>query len=663
MKQQWGREPDAGTWPSEKPVWVIGVICIALASVLAITYYRYERVWTPLERLYLKTYVATQAAAPLRADGWYTLLTVLTPKGRALALDRDVEPFTTQQGESTFALSARALKLGYRRLEWQRAQYHNAKLHGFLGYWIYQNRTLLDLAKPGLLGGLIVLVVGLVAVTPKERARVKQRREGRRLKGPELVTPAVFNRRTRSDGIAFELRRTSLDRLLGRTPFVRIPRDLEASQFLVMGDSGSAKSSLVRQILQHIERCGDIAIVYDPAKPADYTPYFFNVARGDLILNPFDKRMPYWTPGDELRQGADALTLAMSLFPDRYNEQPFFVKAPRKIFAYLLGFHPTPEELVWWMSHPEEIQRRVAGTEYAAMISPDSPGQRDGVVGSLNLVADAFRALPTEAETTRRWSTLAWAMDPCGWLFFKSAPDTRERLAPLFSLWLDMLVLRAMNRGPSKRRIWFIFDELATLQRLPQLHTAITENRKSNNPIVLCFQGRSQIEARYGRDAEAMMSQPATKIFLCTSEPHAAKWISEAIGEQEIERIRESRSSGQYPQSRKSTSWSLEREIVPLVMPSEITGLERGHGYLKCRNLVVRLSLPKVELPVRGPAYVERPALPAPRAKPKAAAATGANAPTSQAPGEQKLAQSELKQGAEQNIQRRPLGKDRQVFE
>jgi len=32
-----------------------------------------------------------------------------------------------------------------------------------------------------------------------------------------------------------------------------------------------------------------------------------------------------------------------------------------------------------------------------------------------------------------------------------------------------------------------------------------------------------------------MLSQPATKIFLHTSEPRAAKWISDTIGEVEIE--------------------------------------------------------------------------------------------------------------------------------
>ena len=140
---------------------------------------------------------------------------------------------------------------------------------------------------------------------------------------------------------------------------------------------------------------------------------------------------------------------------------------------------------------------------------------------------------------------------------------------------------------------------------MPQLHTAVTENRKSNNPAVLGFQGRSQLETRYGHDAEAMLSQPATKIFLRTSEPHAAKWISDAIGEVEIARMRESRSKGKYGQR----SFGLERQVEPLVMPSEISGLPSLRGYLKLENLVVRLHFPFFELPARHPAFVERPAI------------------------------------------------------
>lgn len=664
MKQKWGRPDDAGDFPSDRAVWTIGAFCIALLSVLAIAGYRYMRVWTPLQRHYLTTYAGTSLAGTFRRDGWYTLLTVATQKGTRMALDSEVEPSATEKGESTFALTEAAMKTGDLKLEWQRGRYDNAKLHEFLSHWIYNDQPLTDLGKAALWGGLGVFLVGLVVAIPKDAARQRIRKHGRRLKGPELVTAHAFNRRNRSDGIGLLQQQSFTQKILGTKPWLRLPREIESSHILIVGDTGKGKSAIIRQILLQVEERGETAIVYDPASPADYTPYFFTPSRGDLILNPLDQRMPYWTPGDELRQGADALTLAASLFPDRHNENSFFVEAPRKIFAYLLGFHPTPQELVWWMSHTEEIDRRVKGTEFAAMIDRDSPPQRNGVLGSLSMVADAMRLLPSEAETNGRWSTLDWSKGRRGWLFLTSTPDTRKRLAPLISLWLDILVLRLMNQGQtSARPTWFILDELATLQRLPQLHTGITENRKSNNPVVLGFQGRSQLEVRYGHEAEAMMSQPSTKIFLCTSEPHAAKWISDTIGEQETERIRESRTNGQFPRSRKSNSYNLEREVRPLVMASEISGLEKLHGYLKCGNLVVRLSLPYIELESREPQYIERPARP-PEEPPKVAmAAAGAGGPSRDGGSGRKLVPNEQQQGVEQKIQREPVHQQRDFFE
>jgi len=176
-----------------------------------------------------------------------------------------------------------------------------------------------------------------------------------------------------------------------------------------------------------------------------------------------------------------------------------------------------------------------------------------------------------------------------------------------------------MNQSQAaSRSVWLILDELASLQKLPQLHTAVTENRKSNNPVVLGFQGRSQLETRYGHEAEAMLSQPATKIFLRTSEPRAAKWISEAIGEVEIERLRESRSTAHNPKYSTSRSLNLDRQVEPLVMASEITGLEPLHGFLKNGNLVVRMSFPYIELPEKQPKFIERIKEPIPESTSKA---------------------------------------------
>ena len=177
-------------------------------------------------------------------------------------------------------------------------------------------------------------------------------------------------------------------------------------------------------------------------------------------------------------------------------------------------------------------------------------------------------------------------------------------MRPLHSLWIDLLVLRLLNEPKEGQHpVWFVLDELASLQRLPQLHTAITENRKSKNPIVLGFQGKAQLEYIYGHMAEVMLSQPATKIFLKTTEPKAAEWVSSAIGKVEIERMRQTHFDG----SRTGKNFTLERQVEPLVMDSEISGLPDRHAYLKLGNYVACFSFAYHDIPATQPAFVPRP--------------------------------------------------------
>jgi len=313
--------------------------------------------------------------------------------------------------------------------------------------------------------------------------------------------------------------------------------------------------------------------------------------------------MPYWNPSKELRRKAEAKALAVSLYQPEGVTNRFFVEAPQKIFAHLLSYLPTPEDLIKWMSDPAEIDRRVKGTEYWMLIDPKAPQQRTGVLGSLNMSADAFRLLPKQDETTSVWTATKWAETRRGWIFITSRPTMREALRPLISLWIDTLVLRLLNEPmPDQKPVWFVIDELASLQRLPQLHTAITENRKSQHPVILGFQGRSQMQARYGEDAEAMLSQPATKIFLRTTEPRAAKWVSEAIGEIEVERLRETH----YDGSRPGSNFALDRQTEPLVLPSEVSGLDDLSGFLKYGNHVARFSFPFIALEEKSPGFDER---------------------------------------------------------
>jgi hypothetical protein len=313
-------------------------------------------------------------------------------------------------------------------------------------------------------------------------------------------------------------------------------------------------------------------------------------------LNPLDKRCPYWGPAEELRSRSEAKALASSLFqPPQDKKGEFFIESPQKIFAFLMAYGPTPDELVEWMSNPEKIDRRLKGTEHAHLIDSRAHQQRAGVLASLGLVADSLRLLPKFGEGNGSWTATEWAEKRQGWIFLTSLPAEREALRPLQSLWIDWLVLRLLNEPKeAQRRVWFVIDELASLQKLPQLHTAITEARKSRNPVVLGFQGKAQLEYLYGHLAEVMLSQPATSVWLTTKEPKAGQWVSEFIGKVEVERLRETHFDG----TRAGRNFQLDRQVEPLVLESEISGLADLHAFMKYQNFVTRFSFPYFDMPI-----------------------------------------------------------------
>jgi type IV secretory pathway TraG/TraD family ATPase VirD4 len=370
-----------------------------------------------------------------------------------------------------------------------------------------------------------------------------------------------------------------------------------------MGDTGVGKTTLLFQLLGQIEDRKESAIVYDPA--GEFIQRFYREDRGDVILNPLDARCPYWDPSSELRSPAEARTIATSLYqPTNDKKGEFFTETPQKVFAHLLKYRPTPQQLVEWMCNEDEIDRRVEKTELAAMIAKDAPDQRNGVLGSLGLIADSLRLLPTREQAKGRvWSATGWADKREGWIFLTSTEAEQEALRPMHSLWIDLLILRLLTLPrEGQKRAWFVLDELATLQRLPQFHTALTKGRKSNNPIIFGYQGKAQLEVIYGHLAEVMLSQPATKIVMKTAEPKAAKWASELIGEIEIERVRETVADGK----RAGKSFAMDRQIEPLVMSSEIEGLDDLHAFLKLGNYVTRFSFPHMDRPIIAPSLIKR---------------------------------------------------------
>ncbi len=554
---------------------------------------------TPLQRSYITEYIRSDIGAKFNAHESYRLLYLGGGKGKP----RLAFPVDFVEGETTLpngrivpvALSDLATAQGYRWFyRGPEQKLADLSLNRWLRLTVFEDKGLLDLFAISFVEGGVCLAVMLWFAVPYDIRRFKQMKYGRILRGPQLLSPREFNRQQKGDGIGFKT--TELGKMM------RIPARKEAQHFQIMGDTGVGKTQLIVQMLCQIRERGESAIVYDPA--CEYLQRFYDKGRGDIVLNPLDERCPYWGPANEMASNAEADAIAASLYqPATDAKDEFFHQTPAQIFAHLLRKGPTPHQLAEWMANSETLEQMVAGTEMSFYIDRKAGPQRAGVLASLGLVAKCFRLLPDKGQTDRTWNARTWAKERKGWIFITSRPPERETLRPLHSLWIDLLVMRLLSAPqPGQKPVWFVIDELASLQKLPQLHTAITENRKSKNPLVLGFQGKAQLEVIYGHMAEVMLSQPATKIFMKTAEPKAAEWISEAIGKVEIERLKETKFDG----SRSGKNFTVDRQIEPLVMGSEISGLDDRHAYLKLGNNVARFDFDYLDLPTPTPAFVSR---------------------------------------------------------
>jgi hypothetical protein len=580
--------------------------------------------WTmnPVQNFYLGTYAACSVGTGIPGNLTAVRWAEKTASGRK---SEPLLPADTVRGpdpKSPLALSSTAIAEGWRGVSITPARrVRSAELKSYLQTVIYDGDSIWWLfLRPmiyALAGILFFYALWLQFRKGSSRNQKHEERHGRRTKGPELAS-AGWNRAANADGIRFRLQWggavSGVTSMLPFGPSFRIPKRLESSHIMLMGDTGAGKSSAIRQILRQVQERGESAIVYDPAR--DFVSEFYDPKRGDLILNPLDARCPYWSIGNEIDREETATTIAAAFLPEKEYEKAFFTDSPRRILARLLKNKPQPRDLLRWMSDPTQIESIVKGTPLAAYLDPGAPQQRAGILSSMNMVADSLELLPEWEHTRPTFSTAEWYTERKRWVFLTSEPTYREKLLPLHSVWLDLFILRMMGYCEDRQAkpVWFVLDELASLNKLPQLHTAVTENRKYGNPVVLGFQGRSQLEKRYGQDAEAMLSQPATKVFFKTSEPRAAKWISDAIGEIEVERLKESRSMGLL---RSKKSYAMEIATKPLIMASEISGLEPLRGFIKQENRVVPVHFQLAKKRGGQPEFIARKMpQPAPRPEP-----------------------------------------------
>jgi type IV secretory pathway TraG/TraD family ATPase VirD4 len=169
-----------------------------------------------------------------------------------------------------------------------------------------------------------------------------------------------------------------------------------------------------------------------------------------------------------------------------------------------------------------------------------------------------------------------------GCLFITARSDQRQTLKPLISAWVDIAINSLMVLPENyNRRLWFVIDELAALQKLPSLPMGLAEGRKYGGCFLVGFQSKPQLEEIYGRQAaESMLDLFNTKVFFRCTEPSTQQWISKVLGDKEEIEPQENISYGANSM-RDGVSLSHHTRQKPLVMATELSQLRDLEAYIK----------------------------------------------------------------------------------
>jgi len=386
---------------------------------------------------------------------------------------------------------------------------------------------------------------------------------------------------------------------------VALTAEDETKHFKLIGTTGTGKSTAIRELLGAALARGDRAVVADP--DGGYLRQFYDRARGDVILNPFEPASVRWDLFGELAEAHDVEQLARSLIPDHEGPDRSWRGYARTFFSAVTdqaraGGVADVSELyrLLVVAGTAELRTLVAGTPAQPFLEEHNGRMFDSIrsVTSSAVSALSYVARQREGErfSVRRWTAEAGRAEGRGVLFIPYRAGEIAALRSIVSAWMRLSIFEAMNAPEGRQRLWFVVDELDALGQIDGLKDALARLRKFGGRCVLGFQSVAQVSATYGAgEAQTIVENcGATLILRCAGSEHGgtSQFASRLIGEREVLRSSTSRSRRPF-ELLPVTSHSHSPTVEAAVMASEIEQLPDLAGYLKLasRPQWLRVSL------------------------------------------------------------------------
>lgn len=388
---------------------------------------------------------------------------------------------------------------------------------------------------------------------------------------------------------------------------LNIPTRLENRHALLVGVSGAGKTQMIMQYLDNLRRRGDLVICLD--LKGGLTEIYYNPAT-DFILNPLDKRCVKWSIKNELNMNlkeTEAEVVADSLINDlsaQSENEKFFMTGAKNVakglILYALASNNYSNKGIadsLFTADFNLIKKRLKAVNAVDALSAlgDKPSpQSDGIKGTMHTWSKAIDLLKNMDGDfcLTNWLSGSSSKKESSFIFLNASQKYEKILGPLARFFIDFTLNILMGLGENlNRRIFLVLDEFQNLNAIPTIIKVLTLGRSVGSSLVLGTQDFGLIDKGYGREAkETMINNVATLFINKVSEPNTAKYVSQMLGDVEVEEYQTS-SSLSLDESWDRINVQTQKKTEPLVIPQELQTLPDLNFYIKIDNMFSKSKL------------------------------------------------------------------------
>lgn len=425
----------------------------------------------------------------------------------------------------------------------------------------------------------VALLVVFIVLCGYEWGRYSRR------EGPMGTQQALSEEMAKAQALEQQLRNLSRETIF----FANYPLSskAEVEHFKVIGSLSDSRSSIFRIMMQGALMRGDRFIVLDPE--ANYLSTFYQPKRGDIVLNPFDKRSPGWSLIKEIHALEDVEGIVEALIPSSV-ESIEWIEPLRRYVSALLSYckqtGKSSETFYFYAMNAsvDELRDILVGTPAASCCEDVS------VLSALRQVATHYltQLKPVlhsdfgSALSIREWVRSGAKENTKGCLFLTCSADQIPALSGLIVFWLRLAMGEMLRLPEQDNHMWCFVDQFDVLGRIEDLRMTLDRLKKVGARIVVGIESIAQMRAVYNDEATSIMDKCGNTLILkcpARGEGETSVFAQALLGDQ--------------PRAFMTVNFNLERnrnECLPSLTPHtvrawELEQLPDRRGYVKIADM------------------------------------------------------------------------------